>query len=156
MVGGISWEVILLAKSSTEERVLDELLQSRCARLGQRFPHEPIPDPHEVNRRRGQHVLQVSFHLADVAGTTQPMGADPFGQRPLNARTLRILSGILRRGVARTRRLQRVLVLLGPHGQGAPLRPRTVHPVRTRVAIFPRKFHLYHLIAIRIHRWRPA
>ena len=71
--------------------MFDELFKSRRPRLGERFPHEPIAHPHEVDRRRGQHMLEVGFRLPDVSRTAQPMSAGPLGQRPLNARALGIL-----------------------------------------------------------------
>ena len=148
--------LILLANCSAEDRVFDELCKSRRPRLGERFPHEPITHPHEVDRRRGQHMLEVGFRLPDVSRTAQPISAGPLGQRPLNARALGILRGILRRGFARARRLQRAIVLLTPYRNGAPFRPCAVHPVGTRLAIFHGKFDLHHLIGVVIHRWRPA
>ena len=118
--------------------------------LASGFPRSQLTDPHEVDRRRGQHMLEVGFRLPDVSRTAQPISAGPLGQRPLNARALGILVRIFRRGFACARRLQRAIVLLTPHRNGAPFRPCAVHPVGTRLAIFPGKFDLHHLIA-RIH-----
>ena len=130
--------------------------KSREARLGKRFFHEPIPHAHEVDRRRSHDMLKGSFHLPDIAGSSQAIGTGPLGQRPCNPGAAGLCCGVDGGGLARSRGVQGLIGRLTTDGEHAPWRAGTLGSTGTRLAILDGELDLHDLILPLIHRRCPT
>src|SRR5919109_1587324 len=94
-------------------------------------------------------MLQMRFRQANVARPTQVKRAHPLGEGAFNARPQRVLRLKLCRGLAVPRRLEGLMVDLGPDRERARFgfRAGTGGPHHTRPAVFVGKANLDHLLA---------
>src|ERR1700739_546231 len=64
--------------------------ESRATGPRQRCPRPPLAEPHHVERRRRQEVLEMRLRLTDVATSPQPTPPVRLFMRPLDARPGRV------------------------------------------------------------------
>lgn len=136
--------------------MLHHPFKRRCSSPGKRFPHEPIPHPHEVAGRRRQRMLERGLRLPEIACSSQPVGPHPLGDRSLNPCATGILRLLLGAGFSCSRPLQRHIILLGTHRERATLCPGSVCSARTGLAIRPGELDRHHLLVPIIDRGRPT
>ena len=103
---------------------------------------------------RCRHMLEGGFRLSDIPGSSQPVGAAPWGKRPLHTRTAGMLGCILQGACACC--LEREMVILSTHSERPPGSARALHTTGTWLAVLPGELDLDHLIGAVIYRWRPT
>src|SRR3954451_2995936 len=64
--------------------------EARAAGPRQRRPRPPLAEPHHVDRRRRQQVLEMRLRLTDITTPPQPAPPVRLFMRPLDARPRRV------------------------------------------------------------------
>src|SRR3954447_16978554 len=103
----------LVANSIPYSRGRLQRRESRAAGPRQRRPRPPLAEPHQVDRRRRQQVLQMRLRLTDRAAPPQTAPADRLFMRPFDARTRRVPRPDLLRPLRAAGRLQLLVLLTG-------------------------------------------
>src|SRR3954464_7216583 len=88
--GGPGPTVTLVANSIPYSRGRLQRGESRAASPRQRRPCPPLTEPHQVDRRRRQEVLQMRLRFPEIAAPPQTAPADRLFMRPLDSRTRRV------------------------------------------------------------------
>src|SRR5262249_26305055 len=139
--GGPNPTLTLVANSIPCSRGQLQRGESRATGSGQRRPRPPLAEPHHVDRRRRQQVLEARLGFPDIATAPYPTPSVRLFMRPPDACPGRVPRAEFLRLLLAAGRLQR-LVLLTRQQADDPrllLRPRALRPVRTRRAIRPRE-----------------
>src|SRR5262249_30070058 len=138
---GVDPTVTLVANSIPGSRGRLQRRKSRASGPGQRRPRPPLAEPHQVDRRRRQEVLEAGLRLANIATPSQPAPANRFPMTPLVPRSGRVSRADLLGLLLTAGRLQRLVLLAGqqPEYPRLLLRPRAPRPAGTRRAILPRE-----------------
>src|SRR3954462_12470949 len=133
--------VTLVANSIPHSRGRLQRGESRATGPGQRRPRPPLAEPHHVERRRRQQVLEMRLRLTDITTPPQPAPPVRLFMRPLDARPGRVPRPELLRLLLAAGRLQRLVLLTRqqPDDPRLLLRPRALRPRGTRRAIRPRE-----------------
>src|SRR3954447_25528680 len=111
--------------------------ESRAAGPRQRRTRPPLAEPHQVDRRRRQQVLQMRLRLTDIPAPSQTAPPDRLFMSPLDPRSRRVPRPELLRPLLAAGRLQRLVLLTRqqPDDPRLLLRSRALRPRGTRRAI---------------------
>src|SRR5512135_3402528 len=143
---GVDPTVTLVANSIPYSRGRLQCGESGAAGLGHRRPRPPVTEPHHVDRRCRQHMLQLRLGLAEVPALPQPTTADRLLMSPFNPGPGRVLRPELFSRLPAAGRLQ-CLVMFARLQTDDPrllLRLRAPRPERTRRAILAGETRLEH------------
>src|SRR3954462_4753832 len=148
--------VTLVANSIPHSRGRLQRGESRATGPGQRRPRPPLAEPHHVERRRRQQVLQMRLRLTDIATPPQPAPTVRLFMRPFDARPGRVTRPELLRLLLAAGRLQRLVLLTRqqPDDPRLLLRPRALRPRRARGAILPRepRLEVHPVLRVRVRQ----
>src|SRR3954447_9108450 len=131
----------LVANSIPYSRGRLQRRESRAAGPRQRRPRPPLAEPHQVDRRRRQEVLQMRLRLTDIAAPPQTAPPDRLFMSPLDARSRRVSRSELLASLLAADRLHLLVLLTGqqPDDPRLLLRPRALRPGGTWCAVLPRE-----------------
>src|SRR4029077_17682351 len=108
--------------------------ETRATGAGQRRPRPPFAEPHQVDRRRRQEVLEVGLRLTDIAALSQPAPPDRLLMCALDAGPRCVAPPELLGRLLATARLECLVLFTGqqPDDPRLLLRPRALRPQGTR------------------------
>src|SRR3954451_24978114 len=155
---GVNPTLTLVANSIPCSRGRLQRGEPGAAGPGQRRPRPPLAEPHHVDRRRRQEVLEMRLRLPDIATKPQPAPSDRLFMRALDPGTRRVPMAELLGRLLAPGRLQRLVVLtrLQPDDPWLLLRPRALRPGWTRRAILAGEPRLEDHAVLRIRVGKPG
>src|SRR5579883_3257698 len=134
-----------------------EFQEGRAARPGELRVLKPVGHTDEIERRRGEHMLQMGLGRADVAGPTQITAAHPLGDGALHARAHVVVLLERRAGLELARGLQGEVLLLGADAEPATVAGGgAAGALRAHLAGPAGELDVDHLLAAAVLTRRPA